>query len=219
MGTAFALATLHVVASAPVRLLALGDSYTIGHNVQAQDRWPSLLAQAFRLSGIDFAEPEIIARTGWTTRELQQAVEQSAPAMNFDIVTVLVGVNDQYRHGTAEAYGLEFKRLLSRAITLTGGRADRVIVLSIPDWGVTPFAAGGDREKISSEIDGFNRANREAARALGVRYVDVTTTSRRAIAEPHLIARDGLHPSRDMYRAWVELIRDEVKQALGRRLR
>jgi lysophospholipase L1-like esterase len=187
-----------------VRFLALGDSYTIGEGVRAEERWPVQLAARLRAKGLAVAAPEIIARTGWTTDELARAIDEAAPRGPYDLVSLLIGVNNQYRGRDVAEYREQFSALLERAIGLAGGEVGRVLVLSIPDWGVTPFAAGRDAAAIAGEIDAYNIVNAEEARRRGTRYVDVTATSRLARDESGLIAGDGLHPSGEMYRRWVE---------------
>jgi lysophospholipase L1-like esterase len=196
------------------RILALGDSYTIGEAVGAEERWPVVLAGSLRAAGIDVAETRIIAQTGWTTTELSAAIDAAKPAGPFDLVTLLVGVNDQYRGGSAADYRPRFAALLGRAIGFAGGRASRVIVLSIPDWGVTPFAAGRDAAQIARAIDGFNQVNKDEAARAKTAYVDITPISRRATREPELIAADGLHPSAAMYREWVSLVLPAARDRL-----
>lgn len=196
------------------RFLALGDSYTIGEKVPAEERWPVQLAALLRGRGIDIGEPEIIARTGWTTDELDAAITAANPTGPYALVSLLIGVNNQYRGRDAEQYRNQFKGLLQRAIGFAGGKAGRVVILSIPDWGVTPFAASRDREKIAREIDQFNAINREETLRAGARYVDVTPVSRRASEDLSLNASDGLHPSGSMYRAWAELALPAALEAL-----
>jgi undecaprenyl-diphosphatase len=181
------------------RYLALGDSYTIGESVPATERFPVQLARELQLG-----EPQIVARTGWTTDELNAAIDAAKPQGPFELVTLLIGVNNQYRGRDAEQYRGEFRALLQRAIGFAGGDAKRVIVVSIPDWGVTPFAEGRDRAKIASEIDRYNAINREEAARAGAGYVDITPISRRDDAA--LVAGDGLHPSGKQYSEWVKLI-------------
>jgi lysophospholipase L1-like esterase len=188
-----------------MRYLALGDSYTIGESVSAKDRWPIQLAALLRQLGTDPGEPEIIARTGWTTDELSAAIDRAKPQGPFALVSLLIGVNNQYRRRPVDEYREQFGALLQRAIELAGGQAGRVLVLSIPDWGVTPFATGQDRTAIGSAIDDFNRVNAEETQRLGARYVDITPESRQAANDPALVARDGLHPSGEMYAEWAEL--------------
>jgi lysophospholipase L1-like esterase len=201
------------------RVLALGDSYTIGEGVAASERWPVQLAAALRASDTRVAEPTILARTGWTTTELLAAIEGAAEALGsgFDLVTLLIGVNDQYRsHGVA-VFSSGLESVLERAIGFAGGDARRVIVLSIPDWGVTPFAASDPRGAVAigKEIETFNRVAREVALSRGALFVDVTPESRRAAGDPSLLAPDGLHPSGKMYAAWAELILPAARRVLA----
>jgi lysophospholipase L1-like esterase len=191
---------------AEVRILALGDSYTIGEAVAVEARWPMRLAAMMRARGIAVAEPTIVATTGWTTDELSRGIDSANPRGPFDVVTLLIGVNNQYRGRSRDEYRDQFRSLLARAVAFAGGRAGRVVVLSIPDWGVTPFAAGRDRAMIAAEIDAFNEINRDEAKRAGAKYVDITPISRRASVEPALIAADGLHPSGLMYEAWAALV-------------
>jgi lysophospholipase L1-like esterase len=197
-----------------LRYLALGDSYTIGESVGADQRWPVQLAARLRERGLAIGEPQIIARTGWTTDELADAIDRAAPGGPFDLVSLLIGVNNQYRGYHSAEYRLEFRALLERAIGFAGARPGRVIVLSIPDWGVTPFAGDRDRGRVAAEIDAFNAINQAEAERAGARYVDVTSESRTASGDPTLIAGDGLHPSGKMYAEWVELALPQALAAL-----
>lgn len=187
--------------------LALGDSYTIGEGVEQNGRWPMQLARALREEGIPLADPEIIATTGWTTDELDDAIAEAGPLGEFDFVSLLIGVNNQYRGRSIDEYRVQFAALLWRAVGFTGNRPDRVMVLSIPDWGVTPFAirSGRDTGAIAREIDAFNMAARETCGLRGIRYVDITGASREYGAEPAMLADDGLHPSAAMYAQWTRL--------------
>ena len=201
-----------------MRYLALGDSYTIGEGVGADERWPDQLAALLRGQGMAVGPPEIVARTGWTTGELMAGIDRAAPSGCFELVSLLIGVNDQYRGMEAGEYRAPFRALLERAVTFAGGEAPRVIVLSVPDWSVTPFAQGRDRARIASEIDRFNAVNRHETVARGARYVDVTQASRAAPpagAGPRL-APDGLHPSGEMYAVWARLVLPNARLALGR---
>lgn len=199
-----------------MRYLALGDSYTIGEDVAEDERFPAQLVGRLRADGWPTLEsPEIVATTGWTTAELQGALAAAPPRGRFDLVTLLIGVNNQYRGLPLEQYRREFEALLDAAIVYAGERREGVIVVSIPDWGVTPFAQGRDRARIASEIDSYNRANRDAAVRERVNYVDITPISRRAADDPGLIASDGLHPSGAMYRLWVELLLPKALAALS----
>ena len=188
-----------------MKFLALGDSYTIGEGVAAADRWPVQLAALLREQGQDFAEPQIIARTGWTTDELSDAIDAADPRGPYDLVSLLIGVNNQYRGRGTEEYRAEFAGLLQRAIGFAGGDASRVIVLSIPDWGATPFAEGRSRANIAAEIDVFNAINRQETERLGARYVDITPQSRTAGSNPAFLAPDGLHYSGLTYAEWARL--------------
>lgn len=192
-----------------LRILSLGDSYTIGEGVNASDRWPMQLAALLRLRGLEVAEPTIVAQTGWTTDELSSGIDGARLAPPYDLVTLLIGVNDQYRGGSAADYRPRFRALLDRAVDFAGGNARRAIVLSIPDWGVTPFAAGRDRAAIAAAIREFNQVNRdETLRVTGsaARWVDVGASFARAAADPSLLAADGLHPSAEMYADWANLV-------------
>jgi lysophospholipase L1-like esterase len=157
-------------------------------------------------------EAKIVARTGWTTDELDRAIDAAVPEGTYDLVTLLIGVNNQYRGREAESYRPEFTKLLERAIRFAGNRPARVIVVSIPDWGVTPF--GRDRKNVGPEIDSFNAVNHAEALRLGARYADITPVSREAQHDPTLTANDGLHPSGKMYARWVDLILPHALAAL-----
>jgi lysophospholipase L1-like esterase len=198
-----------------LRYLALGDSYTIGEAVAESERYPVQLAARLTQQGLPLAAPQIIARTGWTTDELAAAIAQAPPPTNFDLVSLLIGVNNQYRGYPLANYEREFEQLLQTAIAHAGGRAARVCVISIPDYGVTPFAADRDPAKIGRELDQFNAANRAVAQRYGVRYFDITPISRRAAQQPGLVASDGLHPSGQMYQAWAELMAEPVAAMLS----
>lgn len=189
-----------------LRLLALGDSYTIGEGVSEGTRWPHQLVRLLEAEGIQ-TDLTIIARTGWTVDELWQGIQANAPRGTYDLVTLLIGVNDQYRGFSADGYREKFRFMLEKAIGYAGDHPDKVIVLSIPDWGVTPFgAAKGDPESISQQIDEFNAVNWEETRARGAHYVDVTVSSRMALKVSDLITMDQLHPSGKMYTMWAEKV-------------
>jgi len=199
--------------------LALGDSYTIGEGVDPGDRWPARLAHALHSSGTPVAEPRIIARTGWTTAELLDAIAAASPplASSHDLVTLLIGVNDQYRGYGVDKFQAGFEPLFARAVALTGNDARRLVVVSIPDWSVTPFARSDPRgaDAIAAEIDSFNAVERRLAIASGAAFVDVTTDSRRAAEDGSLLAADSLHPSASMYESWVQLILPAAQRALS----
>lgn len=198
-----------------LRFLALGDSYTIGESVTEAERWPVQLVEALKKQGISLEPPEIIARTGWTTGELAYAIDAAQIRPPYQLVSLLIGVNNQYRGYSQEEYRKEFSELLNKAIGFAGGEPERVLVVSIPDWGATPYAERFDRGKIKKDIDAFNEINCQEADRLGVRYVDVTPISRRAEQELDLIAHDGLHPSATMYSEWVDAILPAAIQALN----
>lgn len=190
-------------------ILALGDSYTIGEGVEAQERWPMQLAKLLNEKGRTTSNPKIIAKTGWTTDELQSGIDREELAERYDWVTLLIGVNNQYRERNIEEYRLQFRQLLELAIKKAGGDPSRVIVLSIPDWGVTPFAVKRNRdpELIAKQIDQFNEVNREETTKRKAVYIDITKLTRDAASNPgkYLVA-DELHPSAEMYAQWAELV-------------
>ncbi|HKZ68873.1 MAG TPA: SGNH/GDSL hydrolase family protein, partial [Anaerolineales bacterium] len=195
--------------------LALGDSYTIGESVSPAECWPAQLAALLRAQGFKIEESLIIATTGWTTDELSAGIDNADPQGVYDLVSLLIGVNNQYRGRSADEYRDQFAALLHRAISFAGGTPSRVLVLSIPDWGVTPFAAGRDRDAIAAAIDSFNAINYEEAERAGAHYIDVTPISRQAADDPLLIADDGLHPSAAMYAEWARLALPKACEALG----
>ncbi|MGH8080909.1 MAG: SGNH/GDSL hydrolase family protein [Lysobacter sp.] len=185
--------------------LALGDSYTIGEAVPESGRWPVQLAVQLREHGIAVAAPRIIATTGWTTDELALALDLAEPLGQWDFVSLLIGVNNQYRGRSAVQYASDFRDLLRRAIGYAHGRADRVLVLSIPDWGATPFGATDKRgpAAIGAELDVFNITASEICARYQVAFVDITPVSRERGSEAVMIAEDGLHPSAAMYAQWT----------------
>ena len=188
-----------------IRFLALGDSYTIGESVPEEERWPNQLAKLLAKQGIE-SDVTIIARTSWTTDELWRGIQAQEIEPPYDLVSLLIGVNNQYRGYDVQEYREQFVFLLNHAIEYAGGDPNRVIVLSIPDWGVTPFASDRDPEQIARGIDQFNLVNREESENAGVHYVDVTPFSREAANDTALTAYDGLHPSGQMYAQWAELV-------------
>lgn len=208
-----------IAGSGTPRLLALGDSYTIGEGVAADARWPAQLARQLQRHGVTVDASEIVAQTGWTTGELSAAMDAHRFHPPYALVTLQIGVNDQYRGHSVADYQVGFRRLLERAIALAGARPRHVIVVSIPDWGVTRFGreSGRDPAQIAREIDAYNRANTQIAQSLGVRYVDVTAASRDGGADPDLLVDDGLHPSAAMYARWVEAILPQARAVLSTR--
>ena len=188
----------------PYRYLALGDSYTIGEGVAVAERWPVQQVAALRQQGITIDEPEIVAKTGWTTSELADGIAQAQPQGPYDLVSLLIGVNNQYRGLSQEEYRDEFAGLLATAVALAGGQANRVFVVSIPDWSVTPFGQRRDVQEVSAAIDAFNAINRSETENRGIIYIDITPISRQAFSDISLVADDTLHPSGKMYQLWVE---------------
>ncbi|KFN49050.1 GDSL-type esterase/lipase family protein [Arenimonas composti] len=203
--------------------LALGDSYTIGEAVPEHGRWPVQLARRLRAHGVAIDEPRILATTGWTTDELAAAMDAARLALpgddagtgTFDLVSLLIGVNNQYRGRPLDEYSEQFAALLARAIALAGHRPDRVFVLAIPDWGVTPFGqdSGRDTARIAAELDAFNAAAAAECARRGVAFVDIAPVSRACGAV--LVAADGLHPSADLHGEWARLAEPVVLRLLG----
>ncbi len=193
------------------RLLALGDSYTVGEGVAPGEAWPQQLAQRLADAGWS-VEPTILATTAWTSGELLAAFDGQPPDGPFMLVALQIGVNDQYRGLPLEEFTGNVRALLDRAHQQRAGKPGGVLAVSIPDWGVTPFAAGEDRAGIAAGIDAFNRVYRELALAAAIPFVDVTAISR---TEPNAVAPDGLHPSGAQYRQWVDLIAPVAESLLG----
>lgn len=194
--------------------LALGDSYTIGEGVPAADQWGMQLAGLLREGGISVANPVTIARTGWTTSELAAAVAAANLDPAYDMVSLLIGVNNQYRGQSLTNYRKEFKELLQTSIRLAKGTPANVVVLSIPDWGATPFGQNRDRAKIANEIDAFNAVAREEAQAAGVAFINITPLTREKGSDWSYLASDGLHYSGKMHREWALLALSEAKEIL-----
>jgi lysophospholipase L1-like esterase len=193
--------------------LALGDSYTIGEAVSASARWPVQVVENLRRHGVVIDDPHIIAVTGWTTDELSAGIDQADITKHYDLVTLLIGVNNQFRGRSAGEYRTQFAALLKRAIGFAADRPSHVVVVSIPDWGVTPFASKGayHRQRIAYALDVFNAIARDEAARAGARFVNITGISR---AHPELVAADGLHPSAAQYTLWTAAIAPVARQAL-----
>ncbi len=194
--------------------LALGDSYTIGEQVPMHDNFPHQAVKLLRGQHIDVADPVIIATTGWTTDELAASIREHNIRETFSFVTLLIGVNNQYRGRSIENYREEFLALLNQAIAYAGNKPARVIVLSIPDWGVTPFAEGRDRQKIAKEIDEYNAACKEIALAHKCQYIEITESTRRNGPNPEYIVEDKLHPSSKEYAVWADRLAGIVAGSL-----
>jgi len=202
----FKLAFMTTQVSAQKRFLALGDSYTIGEAVEESQRWPSLFIHELNENGEFFNAPEIVAKTGWTTDELLAQMKDYSFQPPYDLVSLLIGVNNQYRGYSIETYRQEFKMLLNRAIDLADGKIENVFVVSIPDWGATPFAKDRNTEVIAAEILNFNLVNKEIAAEKGVLWIDIFEISQLANNDSSLTASDGLHPSVAMYQLWTNEI-------------
>lgn len=194
--------------------LSLGDSYTIGESVSANDRWSVQLAGMLRKDGLDVADPDIIARTGWTTAELQDAIKSSNNQKTYNLVSLMIGVNNQYRGQSTDRYRTEFKDLLQTSINFAGGKASHVFVLSIPDWGRSPYAASRDKAQIAREIDQFNTIAQDECKQAGVAYVDITPLTRSAVGDPSQFASDGLHYSGKQMQQWANAAVPVVKDIL-----
>ena len=189
--------------------LALGDSYTIGQSVAPAENFPNQVVALLHNDSFSFEPPRIIARTGWTTDELGNGIVESnsvEPLQQQYFVSLLIGVNNQYRGRSVDNYKPEFEELLKKAIHFAGGHSEHVIVISIPDWSVTPFAIGRDRNKIAMEIDEYNAANKKISLQYNVEYLDITSWTREAATDLSLVAGDGLHPSGKEYKRWAEKI-------------
>lgn len=183
--------------------LALGDSYTIGEQVPLEENFPHQFVALLRKKGIEINDPIIVAKTGWTTDELQDGIAKAVVNPPYDIVTLLIGVNNQYRGRSLAEYEKQFAELSRQAIEFAGGNTRQVAVLSIPDWGVTPYAAGRDRDKIAREIDQFNQSAENICRLAGVQFISITEGTREATRDPSLLTADELHPSGKDYARWA----------------
>ncbi|HIB36081.1 SGNH/GDSL hydrolase family protein [Mesonia sp.] len=195
--------------------LALGDSYTIGESVSESERWPVQLTQKFRDSGYLMQSPKIIARTGWRTDELLAAMDEQLGEEKYDLVSILIGVNNQYQGRDLEQFQEELELIIQQAIQRSKNGADGVFLVSIPDYSVTPFAQGGNVDEIAHEIMVYNERCMVTSSDYGVDYIYITDISEEAATNPELIAGDGLHPSGEMYRRWVERIFPQVKGYLN----
>jgi lysophospholipase L1-like esterase len=199
-------------------MLNLGDSYTIGEAVMDTDRFPMQAVAMLKKKGINFHTPNIIAKTGWTTDELNAAIQDEKLTKKFDFVTLLIGVNNQYRQRDLDNYKTEFTDLLKQAIAFADGKRERVIVLSIPDWGVTPFVSQDAKkrsgEQIGEEIKQFNEASKEICAAISIKYIDIFPHSQTAKEDLSLITKDGLHPSELMYKHWAMLVARYIEEIL-----
>jgi lysophospholipase L1-like esterase len=196
-----------------ITYLALGDSYTIGESVDAKLRYPEQLSDSLRALKVEVNTLKVIAKTGWTTDELDNAINNTTDLKpSYDLVSLLIGVNNQYRGRTVESYKPEFTALLERAIKFAGGNKNHVFVVSIPDYAFTPFGSGST--KISLGIDEYNAANEEITKKMGVKHFNITPISREGLADKDLVAKDGLHPSGKQYTRWTSLFLQNIKTLL-----
>ena len=189
----------------PLTLLALGDSYTIGEGVNEDERWPNQFIQVAYENGVDFLSSRIIAETGWKSYDLINAIESSNFEKKYDYISLLIGVNNQFNSRPVNEFKNDLDKLLVKINDLKK-KSGSVLIISIPDWGSSPFGEGFDRNEISNEINTFNNSLKNFANINGLKYVDVTEISRRAINEPNLITDDNLHPSGVMYLEWAKKI-------------
>ena len=194
--------------------LALGDSYTIGEGVAADQSYPYQLAAALNKKGQRINPPTIIAKTGWRTDELIQGIANANLSQKFDIVTILIGVNNQYQNIDTVIYRTEFVQLLKTCIAFAKDNKHHVFILSIPDWGVTPFANGRNLEKIAEQIDSYNRINKEESKKAGVNYINITSLYREMGDDPAYLTNDKLHPSAKMYEKWAKLLAIHIEAQL-----
>ncbi len=201
-----------------LRYLALGDSYTVGTGVRPTDAWPWQLISALRSVGFTLADPVIIAQNGWTSDDLLAGISNADPVPGFDLISLLIGVNDQYRNHPLVHYEEVFAELLDNALDLCESSPEKMVVLSIPDWSVTPFANGCQRDVITTEIDSFNDTNRLVSQRVGCHYVDLTRLSRAIGGDPNWLADDGLHPNAEFYQQWIELVLPTARKILSKGL-
>ena len=197
-----------------ISYLALGDSYTIGESVPEDERWPVILSNELSESGIEVNDPLIIAKTGWTTDELQNAIKEQNPANDYDLVSLLIGVNNQYRGYPIDQYKKEFKQLLLQAVAFADGDSTKVFVVSIPNYGVTPFGIEKGEEKIRQELLVYDAIADSISSEMNIPFVNITPVSEKAKEDSTYIASDQLHPSGKQYKEWVDLILPEVKMVL-----
>ena len=196
--------------------LALGDSYTIGESVEISQSWPVQLTDDLRADGFNIEQPRIVAKTGWTTDKLLAAMDTTEFNQPYNLVSLLIGVNNQYRGRDTANYQEELGILMDRAIELAGDNPGKVFIVSIPDWGITPFAKqqGRNPGDIADKINAYNSIKQEMAGRKGLEYINITDISRETDNKPDYLADDGLHPSGKMYNAWVERIFPVAKEIL-----
>ncbi len=196
------------------KYLALGDSYTIGEQVPPEENFPNHTIELLTKKGLQFELPKIIATTGWTTDELDAAINAANISKEYDIVSLLIGVNNQYRDRPVQHFEIEFEHLLQRAIQFASNKPDHVFVLSIPDWGVTPFAEGRDRKKIAEEIDAYNHVCETSAKQFLTNFINITVSLREDANKPGFLATDGLHPSGKEYKKWADKLAGAILKTI-----
>lgn len=198
--------------------LALGDSYTIGESVPVYENFPYQTVQLLRKAGYPVYAAEIVAKTGWTTNELQAGIDKSSFLDSYDVVSLLIGVNNQYRGRSIQEYTTQFESLLKQAIRFAGNQAGHVFVVSIPDWGVTPYAAsnGKNAAVVAHEIDAFNAVNKSMAEKYAVHYINITPGSRLAANDLSLLAADQLHPSGKEYAIWAKKLSESIQHVISK---
>lgn len=198
----------------PKRYLALGDSYTIGTAIHPDSAYPLLLIDSLQEEGFsDSIALQRVAVNGWTTQNLQSGIASAQPDSNFNVVTILIGVNNQYQRRSLSQYRKELKQLLNQSMVFAQGQPERVLAISIPDWSVTP-AGAGQRERVGAEIDAFNAVKKELCDSLGIDYINITTLSRTGLNDPKLVASDGLHFSAQMHLLWRRELFAKWKQKI-----
>jgi len=202
------------MASRTYTLLALGDSYTIGEGIALYESFPYQTVQLLRKAGHNFNAPEIIARTGWTTDDLKKGIRNTMFQTSYNVVTLLIGVNDQYQKKNITDYSANFELILKQSIAFAGNNPSNVFVFSIPDWGQTPFAAGKDRFKIREEIDAFNKISETITLQYKARYISITEEMKIFSGDLSYLAADQLHPSKKEYARWANRLADEIQKLM-----
>lgn len=212
-----ALAALsHSVTKRELTYLALGDSYTIGESVPYEDRWPTRLVQLLRKSGKEVAAPVFVSRTGWTADELIREIHSIGDPNTYDLVTLLIGVNNQYRGLDIDLFRQNFKELLGIAAKFARGKKSHVVVVSIPNWGLVPFAKGRNAAQITAAIKHYNEVCAHETRAFGAQFVDISPLADKAAGDPSFVASDGLHYSGKMHQLWAEKVLPVAKKILSK---
>ena len=199
---------------AEIKYLALGDSYTFGQGVEERERFPQQTVDWLKNNGVPVDTLQYIAYTGWTTGRLLSEIDKSGLAEDFNLVSLLIGVNDQYGRVDTIDYAKSFEACLIRAIRFAGSRKERVFVLSIPDYSVTPVGRSMDSARITKEIDWFNNINKRITESFQVSYTNITESTRMAASDPGLICSDALHPSGREYKKWSELLGPKMAEVL-----